>query len=63
MAAEIKRGGFADPGWVEQWDVAFADLYLEALEASLAGRRPSRPWDIAFSAPASLPACGTCCSA
>ena len=56
VAAEIKRGGFADPGWVERWDVAFADLYLEALEASLAGRRPSRPWDIAFSAPASLPA-------
>src|SRR6266852_7203894 len=49
-------GGFADAEWVERWDVAFADLYLEALEASLAGRRPPRPWDIAFSAPADLPA-------
>jgi hypothetical protein len=55
VADELKRGGFADPDWVERWDVAFADLYLEALEASLAGRRPSRPWDIAFGAPADLP--------
>jgi hypothetical protein len=33
---------------------AFADLYLDALETSLAGRPPARPWDIAFSAPAGL---------
>jgi hypothetical protein len=56
VAAKIRRGGFADPGWVERWDVAFADLYLDALEAALAGRRPSRPWEIAFAAPADLPA-------
>ena len=56
VAGEIKRGGFADAEWVERWDVAFADLYLDALEASLAGRRPARPWDIAFGAPANLPA-------
>ena len=55
VADEIKRGGFADPEWVERWDIAFADLYLDALEASEAGQRPSRPWDIAFSAPAGLP--------
>ena len=55
VAEEIKRGGFADPGWVEEWDVAFAGLYLDALEADLAGRRPSRPWAIAFGAPAGLP--------
>jgi hypothetical protein len=54
VAGEIGRGGFADPGWVERWDIAFADLYLDALEASLAGRRPSRPWEIAFGAPAGL---------
>ena len=52
VADELKRGGFADPKWVERWDVAFADLYLDALEACRAGRRPSRPWDIAFCAPA-----------
>ena len=56
VAEEIKRGGFADPEWVERWDIAFAELYLNALEAALAGRRPSRPWEIAFSAPAGLPA-------
>jgi len=56
VAQEIKRGGFADPEWVERWDVVFADLYLDALEAALAGREPSRPWAIAFGAPADLPA-------
>jgi hypothetical protein len=56
VAGELKRGGFADPEWVERWDVAFADLYLDALEAALAGREPTRPWAIAFGAPAGLPA-------
>src|ERR1700683_627355 len=56
VAAELERGGFIDPDWVERWDVAFAGLYLDALAEALAGRRPPQPWDIAFSAPASLPA-------
>jgi uncharacterized protein DUF5995 len=55
-AEEIGRGGFLDPGWVERWDVAFADFYLEALEAARTGARPTRPWEIAFSAPPELPA-------
>jgi hypothetical protein len=55
VAEEISRGGFADATWVEEWDVAFAGLYLDALEADLAGRRPSRPWAIAFAAPDGLP--------
>jgi uncharacterized protein DUF5995 len=55
VAGELRRGGFADAEWVERWDVAFADLYLDALKDALAGRRPTRPWDIAFSAPAKLP--------
>ena len=55
VAAELKRGGFADGEWVERWDVVFADLYLDALATALAGRKPARPWDIAFGAPASLP--------
>lgn len=53
---EIRRGGFLDADWVERWDVIFADLYLEALRAAMAGERPSRPWEIAFGAPADLPA-------
>jgi hypothetical protein len=55
VAGELRRGGFTDTEWVERWDVAFADLYLDALQAALAGRRPARPWYIAFHAPASLP--------
>jgi hypothetical protein len=55
VAEELQHGGFADPEWVERWDVAFADLYLDALEASLASRAPTRPWQIAFNAPAELP--------
>ncbi len=43
------------PTGFERWDVAFADLYLDALEAALAGRRPARPWEVAFGAPADLP--------
>jgi hypothetical protein len=57
VAQELKRGGgFADPEWVERWDVAFAELYLDALEDAMAGREPARPWAIAFGAPAGLPA-------
>ena len=55
VAEELRRGGFADAGWVERWDIAFAGLYLVALEADLAGGKPSRPWAVAFAAPAALP--------
>jgi hypothetical protein len=47
---ELDRGGFRDTAWVERWDVAFADLYLDALEAAEAGRRPPEPWAVAFAA-------------
>ena len=50
------RGEFEDRVWVEQWDAAFARLYLIALRAEIAhDRRPSRPWRLAFTAPAELP--------
>jgi Family of unknown function (DUF5995) len=55
VADRIRAGGFDDPGWVERWDVAFADLYLDALADALAGRRPARPWEVAFGAAADLP--------
>jgi hypothetical protein len=55
VAAELKRGAFADTDWVERWDIVFADLYLDALEGDMAGQRPPRPWAIAFGAPAGLP--------
>ena len=53
----IGQGVFEDGRWVEEWDVAFAQLYLEALDADLAGNGGvSRPWRLAFDAPAELPA-------
>jgi Family of unknown function (DUF5995) len=55
VAEELKGGGFDDADWVERWDVAFAELYLAALQADMTGRTPSRPWTIAFGAPADLP--------
>lgn len=52
----VDDGLFEDGAWVERWDVAFAELYLDALDAHLAGGAPSRPWRVAFDAPADLPA-------
>jgi hypothetical protein len=56
VAAAIRGGGFTDPEWTERWDVTFASLYLDALEAATSGERPARPWQIAFGAPRGLPA-------
>src|SRR3954447_21684046 len=49
VAEEIDRGGFTDGDWVTEWDVAFADLYLDAIEADRTGDLPvSKPWQVAF---------------
>lgn len=46
----IARGGFADAAWTERWDLAFADLYLDALrEWDRTGSAPG-PWQVAFHA-------------
>jgi hypothetical protein len=50
----IEQGLFLDPDWVEEWDVIFADLYLEALDADLVGNHVPGPWRSAFGAPAFL---------
>jgi hypothetical protein len=56
VAAALDRGAFEDPDWVARWDVDFACLYLDALEAhrrdadSVAG-----PWRLAFGADPGLP--------
>ena len=59
VAAAVDGAAFEDPRWVEAWDVAFAELYLRALDADLAGAGGvppvPRPWRLAFDAPASLP--------
>src|SRR5262249_43756623 len=48
VAEEIGRGGFADNAWVSRWDLAFAELYVEALEADRTGEAVSGPWRVAF---------------
>jgi hypothetical protein len=52
----ILDGVFEDGSWVEEWDVVFARLYLDAFDAHVAGEHPPRPWRIAFDAPADLQA-------
>jgi len=51
----IERARFEDPGWVEEWDVVFARLFLDAHDADLAGNPVPRPWRLAFDAPSELP--------
>lgn len=48
----VDQARFEDPDWVERWDAAFADLYLDA--AADEANAP-RPWRLAFAAPAELP--------
>jgi hypothetical protein len=56
VGVALREGAFEDPGWVEAWDVAFAGLYLGALDADLAGGvGVPRPWRLAFDARATLP--------
>lgn len=52
----VAQARFEDPEWVEDWDVAFAQLYLDAHDAYATGGSPARPWRLAFGAPAGLPA-------
>src|ERR671933_133555 len=52
----VRDAFFEDPEWVERWDVAFARLYLDALDAYLSGAgRVPRPWRGALRGPARPP--------
>ena len=65
VGSALADGRFEDPAWVEEWDVVFADLYLDALEAYRAARRARRPGPGA-SPSTPTPRCHpwrTCCSA
>jgi len=46
----VARDEFTDSQWVERWDVAFANLYLDAVEAWEAEQQPPGPWAAAFGA-------------
>jgi hypothetical protein len=52
---EIERGVFVDDSWTEQWDIAFADLYLDALDEWNAKGSAPGPWRIAFQAANATP--------
>ncbi len=52
VADAVDARRFEDPAWVEWWDVVFAELYLDALDAHRADPAAApRPWRIAFGAP------------
>ncbi|CCG03292.1 DUF5995 family protein [Blastococcus saxobsidens] len=56
VGAALDAGVFEDPGWVSDWDVDFAELYLDALEAHR--HDPAEvpgPWRLAFGADPALP--------
>jgi hypothetical protein len=56
VGAALDRGAFEDPDWVAAWDVDFAGLYLDALEAWREDAASvAEPWRLAFGARAGLP--------
>src|SRR5215467_3298706 len=55
VAHALRDGFFADPEWVDRWDVAFAKLYLDALDADRRGEPVPEPWAVAFRAAAAQP--------
>ncbi|GAB3827410.1 hypothetical protein GCM10027610_010600 [Dactylosporangium cerinum] len=66
VAEEIDRGGFLDAAWLNRWDVAFADLYLDALDAEIAGGPVPGRGGSRSTPPGTGPTCrrcGTSCSA
>ena len=55
VAQALRDGFFADPDWVDRWDVAFARLYLDALDADRRGEPVPEPWAVAFRTAAARP--------
>ena len=51
----LAEAGFEDPDWVEEWDVVFANLFLDAHDADRVGGAVPRPWRLAFGASSDLP--------
>jgi Family of unknown function (DUF5995) len=55
VAEALRAGLFDDADWVDRWDVAFAQLYLDALDADRRGEQVPEPWKVAFRAAADKP--------
>ncbi len=53
----VRAGHFEDPVWVDRWDAAFAQLYLDALAAHDRDQAAApAPWRVSFAADGSLAA-------
>ena len=48
VAADIVAGRFEDAAWTEAWDIAFASLYLDAVEQWTTSGHAPEPWRVAF---------------
>ena len=55
VGTAVAESRFEDPDWVEEWDVAFAELYLDAHDADRNDGVVPRPWRLAFEAAPDLP--------
>ena len=55
VKAQIEQSRFVDDAWTERWDIAFADLYLDALDVWNATGAAPGPWQIAFEAANTTP--------
>ena len=56
VVSALDAGVFEDTDWVACWDVDFAGLYLDALDAHRADpAAPPEPWRLAFGAKPGLP--------
>src|SRR5215467_8129453 len=55
VAEALRAGAFEDTDWVDRWDVAFAQLYLDALDADRRGDPVPEPWAVAFAAAEAQP--------
>jgi len=56
VVSALDAGVFEDADWVACWDVDFAGLYLDALDAHRADpAAPPEPWRLAFGAKPGLP--------
>jgi hypothetical protein len=56
VVSALDAGAFEDTDWVARWDVDFAGLYLDALDAHRADpAAPPEPWRLAFGAKPGLP--------
>ncbi len=51
---EADAAGFEDPTWVRAWGTTFAGYFVRAHDADRAGAAVTRPWRLAFDAPATL---------